>query len=627
VGWAAALGLPALLYGLTLYMGPGGRVSIGDAVKFQFIGRTLSVPHEPGYPQYVILNFLWSYLPLPMNLASKINLLSAVYALIAGALVFALTRRVSRSTGPAVLATWFLLLSADIWLLAVQAEVYTLNLAWVAAVVYTGWRWQSSRDRKWLVAMMFCYALSFGNHLLMITLLPALIVLVLATDPAVLVNGRMLAAGAAAVALGLSQYGLLWWRSYHPLRNMLSRFPAEASFFDILQWSAGAHFTERHFLSSGAGAWPGRLAETWGRGLWSLTPLVVLLAMYGLVLLWRRERPLAGFLVAIAVGVTAFAAAYEIRSWPYYCFPAWLALVVAASAGMADVFKRSSRVRLTTLAVLVISLTYVASTTFASLRATPPPVQNDLALVAVPANGVVIPLLAGRTAQNLGRYYRAANGPGKLDEVAFIGGRELILDWPMLTGNHPIFVQSARDADWLFRRGIETIYVPDGAGPGREFDGFGLIAADPVREIRYQKFDGRKFTMGARAKPARRDVQPSVYVTIVNADRSRVRTTLHWLVASSPEWREDFRMTMGRIRPRETVAVLALELGSEDLSSIAESLNRVTDMPAEFDDSPRDVVIAAERDGRGVPPLIFDFADRVVVPVPLPLPVDPEGQR
>jgi hypothetical protein len=613
--WFAALGLPGLLYAFTVYSGPGGRVSIGDAVKFQFVGRALSVPHEPGYPQYVILSFLWSYLPLPLSLAAKINLLSAFCALIAGAFVLAIAYRFSRSAIAAVFAVWFLLLSADVWLLATQAEVYTLNLAWVAAVVYTGLRWRDSGNRKWLVAMMFCYALSFGNHLLMITLLPALFVLVLATDPSVFRNVRMLAAGAAAVALGVSQYAFLWWRSYNPGRGTLPRFLPETSFTDILRWSAGAHFTARHFLASGPAGWPGRWAEAWWHGAVVLTPLMLLLAALGLWVLWRRDRGSAAFLAVIAVGVTAFAAAYEIRSWPFYCFPAWLALLVAASVGTQDVMRRGKWPRTATPLVLIGALGYVAAGTMTTLLATDEPYLDERALVAVPTEGVLVPGLPGRTSKNLGHYYRTALARPDLDAVDFIGARDLVLDPLILTSDRPIYVQSPDVADWLTRRGIERIYT---LGRGGRADQFGLLQVRPVEEVTFQRHPDDQVSVRTRRRAARLDVSPLVHVTIVEADLARLRTTLQLPVDRAGLWREQLRLALLKTRRRETVVIGALGLDVSALRSLAHLFERLGTLPESFGVEPRDYVVAGVRGPRTREPLVWEFADRVVVPLPLP---------
>ena len=102
---AAGVGALALaVYVRTLYPGLNG---IGDTPKFQFLGKILGTPHPPGYPVYLLLSWLFSQLPLG-NLAWRINLLSAVSAASAAALLFLLLRRLEcRSLVAAAVALAF----------------------------------------------------------------------------------------------------------------------------------------------------------------------------------------------------------------------------------------------------------------------------------------------------------------------------------------------------------------------------------------------------------------------------------------------------------------------------------------------------------------------------------------
>ena len=209
-----ALTVVATLYLWTLYPGVGGRVNVGDSAKFQFIGEILGVPHQPGYPQYVLLNYLWTRLPLPLELADRVNLFSAVLALAAGALFFGAARRLSGARSFAALALLSLLLGRTVWTFATEAEVYSLNLLYLCAVLWAAVRWRATRERKWLWVLMAAYGLSFGNHLLMVTAAPALVYLVLRTDRREALRPRTLLFGLAVAAATISQYGFLVERSH-----------------------------------------------------------------------------------------------------------------------------------------------------------------------------------------------------------------------------------------------------------------------------------------------------------------------------------------------------------------------------------------------------------------------------
>ena len=69
-----------------------GLVAVVDTPMFQFIGRVLGVPHNPGYPLYVLLTFPFSYLPIG-TLPYRINLFSAILGALTVSLAFLIARR------------------------------------------------------------------------------------------------------------------------------------------------------------------------------------------------------------------------------------------------------------------------------------------------------------------------------------------------------------------------------------------------------------------------------------------------------------------------------------------------------------------------------------------------------
>ncbi len=325
-----AVGLPLLAYWLTVYPGVGDRQGTGDAIEYQLVGRILSIPHEPGYPQYVLLSHLWSLLPLPLSLATKINLLSAVFTVVAGLFIFSSARALSRDVAASVIATWMVMITPNVWLLSTQAEVYTLNLMWVSAVLWAALNWYGTGQQKYLVALFFFYALSFGNHLTMITLLPGLAFLILAKDPKVALRWQNWVWSTLAILTGLLQYGLLLWRSYHPHPALLSRFPRQANLDELLEYVSGSRFVDRHFLKTGFESWLPRLWDGISHSVEQLTLPFAMLCGLGFFLGFREHRRPTIFLALTAGTVMAFAAAYGIKDSLFYTIPAW---VCAAPAG------------------------------------------------------------------------------------------------------------------------------------------------------------------------------------------------------------------------------------------------------------------------------------------------------
>ena len=181
-----------------------GLVPIGDAAKFAFVGKVLGTPHPPGYPLWVMVSHVFSYLPLG-TLAYRMNVLSALFGAVAVGTSYFIARRLGGSVVVALSVAVALGLGQSFWAIALYAKVYTLNAALVAMGILWLLRWSESRrpaDFLWSVAI---FAVSVGNHLTVIALLPALVLFSLMTDAATVLRPRVLLASAAMVFAGLCQ--------------------------------------------------------------------------------------------------------------------------------------------------------------------------------------------------------------------------------------------------------------------------------------------------------------------------------------------------------------------------------------------------------------------------------------
>ena len=99
------------------------------------------------------------------------------------------------------------------WSKSLYAKGYTLNAAARVSRRSRLLRWDETRrarDLYWAVAV---FALSIGNHLTVIALLPALVLFAILTDPRTALRPRTIAVVAVTVALGFSQYLLILVRT------------------------------------------------------------------------------------------------------------------------------------------------------------------------------------------------------------------------------------------------------------------------------------------------------------------------------------------------------------------------------------------------------------------------------
>lgn len=146
-----------------------------DGPELMTAAVTLGVPHPPGYPTYVLLGHLFSRLPLGA-IPFRFSLFSAVSMSVAVAFLTAAARHLrprdepGRGVGPAaaVLSLAFLTLA---WQQAIVPEVYALNMAAVAALLWATF----SRQPAPLVGLLFGLAVTtHGTSLLLLPLVLAL---------------------------------------------------------------------------------------------------------------------------------------------------------------------------------------------------------------------------------------------------------------------------------------------------------------------------------------------------------------------------------------------------------------------------------------------------------------------
>ena len=347
--------LPAILalilssvYVGTLLPGPGYH---GDTAKFEFVGHTLGTPHETGYPAYIALNYVFTNLFPFGSIAYRANLLSAVFAVLCCLVVYHVQRMLGIGRWIAFIASLVLGLTATFWSQAIIAEVYTLNALFFALVIFLFIRWHLGRKKSDFFMACAVYAFSFGNHLTMITALPAVVVMVLVTDRRVFIEPRTVLAVLALIALGAGQYLYLFWRYAAPETSYMEMQTADfASFWFSV---TGGRFKSRilgYPLS------------------WVFYFRVPLFAGFMVKeFLYLLPFPLAGivtfrfskinlFLLLLMTGNLLFALAYSIIDIFVYLIPTYLVLTIYLGEGLQSTFqffhKRRLRVPPAVLAIV-----------------------------------------------------------------------------------------------------------------------------------------------------------------------------------------------------------------------------------------------------------------------------------
>jgi hypothetical protein len=206
---AASLGGAVAIFVGVLYVAtlaptvlPYGAPDTLDSPMLQTEVTVLGVGHPTGYPTYMMLTHLFTYLPFGDS-AYLVNLASAIYAALAVFAVYLAGLRLGGRPVAAAAGALAFGLSGAFWSEAVIAEVYTLEALLVALVIFFLFLWRDRRDSRYLLLSAFLVGLSLTHHLTSILLVFATVVFVFLTDRCVFSRTGLMLKGVGLFLLGL----------------------------------------------------------------------------------------------------------------------------------------------------------------------------------------------------------------------------------------------------------------------------------------------------------------------------------------------------------------------------------------------------------------------------------------
>lgn len=178
--WDWALGAILFTAVMVLYIRTlAPSLLLGDSAEFQALAYTLGLAHATGYPVYIVLAKLATFIPIG-DVAYRVNLFSAILAGLALVQVYWIGRllgsgRIAALIGPAALAV-----CQVFWWQAVIAEVYTAAAAFLAGVVLLVLLWRRSGNAWCLFWAGVLGGLSLGVHTTVALAAPGVLVYLLA---------------------------------------------------------------------------------------------------------------------------------------------------------------------------------------------------------------------------------------------------------------------------------------------------------------------------------------------------------------------------------------------------------------------------------------------------------------
>ncbi|OGY50327.1 MAG: hypothetical protein A3J65_00055 [Candidatus Buchananbacteria bacterium RIFCSPHIGHO2_02_FULL_45_11b] len=149
-----------------------------DSGEYVSAAYTLGIAHPSGYPLWVILAKLFTFIPLG-SLAWRINLMSAVFGALTAVLLYFVSRKLVKSRLVAFCASLLLAFSPTFWSQSVLAEVYTLNSFFAALLILILLGWRENKKNSYLLWFALFYGLGLTNHTMLALFAPVFIVYIL----------------------------------------------------------------------------------------------------------------------------------------------------------------------------------------------------------------------------------------------------------------------------------------------------------------------------------------------------------------------------------------------------------------------------------------------------------------
>jgi hypothetical protein len=340
--WGVCVALVALvMYLLTL----SPTVGFIDSGELSTVAATLGIAHPTGYPLFTMVGWVFSRLPLAKDVIVRLNVMAALFTaggaffcyLVIHRLITLIARRrqgAKHVDDMLVLAasaggTFLLAFSTTFWSQAVAVEVYSLHLFSIGVIMLLLLRAKEDRLPRLWYAVAFLLGLSFTNHMTTILLVPGLLLLYFMEAPPGDQRWKVFLRCAGFFAFGLTPY------LYLPIRAAQSpvmNWGNPVSWFQFITHISGSQYRVwifsspavavrqfSHFLS----AVPGEFVV-----------VGIVLAVPGLVALWRAQRMVALGTVVFFATCIVYAVNYDIHDIDSYFLLAYVCIGVWAACGL-----------------------------------------------------------------------------------------------------------------------------------------------------------------------------------------------------------------------------------------------------------------------------------------------------
>ncbi len=153
-------------------------VSLSDSGELSAVCATLGIAHPTGYPVYTILGRIFVFLLPFVPPALATNLMSAIFASLAGVVLFLLIRVIGSSSSVALFSSLFLPLGKVLWAEAIATEVYALSAFLQICMLLFLFLWDKHKNTRWFLLFAYTFGLCITHHMSTVLYIPAILFLI-----------------------------------------------------------------------------------------------------------------------------------------------------------------------------------------------------------------------------------------------------------------------------------------------------------------------------------------------------------------------------------------------------------------------------------------------------------------
>ncbi len=356
-----------IIYYLSMYPTPGGRINFGDSIKFQYLWAIDGLPHSTGYPQYMFLTKIFGNIFTFLEPYKRITIISVVSAAASLFFLYKISTLLYQGRIAKFLPVLIFGTSYIFWSQATEPEVYALSTLYLSIIVFLSIKFFHTKKLNYLLILIFVYCLSFGNHLMTITLLPAIIYLVIIIDYKLLFNRKVILVSISSIFLGMLQYYYVWYLA-HGNSSELGFLGRNPSFPHFIDYITGGEFRQELKEKQTFDKIYFELSTKIIVELWKSYGLPIVTAILFFIFNKKRANQnvhILGFLVIATISQFLFCLKYDIADILVYYIPLFffISLFIAASFDSILNTKR----RNTGLGIVFILCLFLALNTYEKL--------------------------------------------------------------------------------------------------------------------------------------------------------------------------------------------------------------------------------------------------------------------